>query len=380
MSARSASLLILTVVLSISLVVSFRVLGQDKLSQSGAKMPEVKLINLPSEKVALSQALGELTRQTSIRVEDSRGLPDHPLQLARKQGTFWQMVDAIADTDGARVTLFPTSGRILLEKRGPNYRQPPISYDGRFRSIVKKVTTSRDLEVRDDAPGHGATTVALEVAWDPELQPLYLETRAHNVRLMDDKKNIVTLPDDGSSLASVDGRIAIGIDLRLPPLPRSVAKISSLEGQLAMIGPSKMLTFIFDRLDKLAKANSRDPERTLLQEGVTCRISDVKLAADHWTVSVELKYPPGMKQLDSNQSWVVNNEMTLESADGAKRFASTNYVLTSAAPGHAVLSYHFRDKGGLKRGKPHEWKLRYRAPADLIEAPIKFVFKDIPLP
>ncbi len=87
-----------------------------------------------------------------------------------------------------------------------------------------------------------------------------------------------------------------------------------------------------------------------------------------------------MKQLDSNQSWVVNNEMVLESTDGKKRFASSQYVVETATPRQAVLSYHFRDKGELIRGKASDWKLRYRTPANLIDIPIKFAFKDIPLP
>jgi hypothetical protein len=200
---------------------------------------------------------------------------------------------------------------------------------------------------------------------------------------MDDKNNVRTVADEGSSLAPVDGRIAQELDLHLPALPRSIGKIRSLEGRLSMIGPSKMLTFHFDRLDKIAAANANDPERRLTQENVTCRILDVKLRDDHWTVRVALDYPPGMKQLDSNQSWVVNNEMTLESLDGKndkKRFVHTDYVLESATSRRAVLEYHFRDKGDLARGKSRDWKMSYRTPANLIEAPIKFVFKDIPLP
>jgi hypothetical protein len=339
--------------------------------------PEHKFVTLQSDKLTLSQALTDLTKQTGIHLEALRDLPDQPLHLDLKHVTFWQAVDAVAAAAKARVNLYPTSGRIALAKRGNNYRLPPICYDGRFRLCVKRVTTSRDLEVGDDAPGRGATHVAIEVAWDPELQPLYLETRPHAVRLVDDKNNVLTVPDEGSSLAPVDGRIALGFDLHLPALSRSVGKISSLEGRLSMIGPSKMLTFHFDRLDKIAAANANDPERSLTQEGVACRILDVKLRRDHWTVRVALDYPPGMKQLDSNQSWVVNNEMTLESLDGKKRFASSNYVLESATSRRAILSYHFR---GKERGEPRDWKISYRAPANLIEAPIKFAFKDIPLP
>src|SRR6185312_12553143 len=105
----------------------------------------------------------------------------------------------------ARVQLYPTSGRIVLEKRGASYRLPPISYDGRFRLSVKKVTAVRDLEISDNDPSHSTYHATVEVAWDPELQPLFLETRPHAVRLGDEKKNVMTVPDEGSSLAPVDG-------------------------------------------------------------------------------------------------------------------------------------------------------------------------------
>jgi hypothetical protein len=141
-----------------------------------------------------------------------------------------------------------------------------------------------------------------------------------------------------------------------------------------------MLTFNFETLGKLAKLSANDPERRLMRENVTCHLSKVTLAKDHWTIRVTLDYPPRTKQLDSNQSWVVNNEMTLESRDGKNRVSSSQYVLESATMRRAVLSYHFRDKDLLKRNRPGDWKLSYRTPADLIEVPIKFAFKDIPLP
>jgi hypothetical protein len=346
-----------------------------------ATMPERKSVTLQADKLLFSKALAELSKQTGIRVEDARGVPDATISLDWKQTPFWQALDALAAAGQARVTLYPTSGRIVLNKRGDNYRLPPISYDGRFRLSVKKVTASRDLEVRDGAPHGGATELAIEIAWDPELLPLYLETRPRGLRLVDDGNHNLTLPDEGSSLSPVDGGIALGIDLRLPALPRSVKSIRSLEGALSMIGPNKMLTFTFATLDRLDKTKSTDPERQSTQEGVTCRILDVQLLRERWTIRVALDYPPGMKQLDTNQSWVVNNEMTLETPDGKKRLPNTKeYALESATARHAVLQYHFRDREGAPRGKASDWRVRYRTPANLIEVPIKFAFKDIPLP
>jgi hypothetical protein len=352
----------------------------DRPDAAPQTVPEQKFVTLQSDKLTLKQALADVTKQTGIHLEEPRGLPEEPLDLDLKHVPFWQAIDSIAKTANARVNLYPTSGRIVLAKRGDKYCLSPISYDGRFRLSVKKVTTTRDLEVGDDAPGRGATHVALEIAWDPELLPLYLETRPHAVRMTDDKNNAFSVPDEGSSLAPVDGLIAIGLDLHLPALPRTVRRISSLKGRLSMIGPSKMLTFNFDRLDRIATASANDPERSLRLERVTCRILDVKLRPDRWTVRVALDYPPGMKQLDSNQSWVVNNEMRLESLDGKKHLVQTDYALELATPRRAVLSYHFRDKGDLVRGKTRDWKLTYRTPANLIEAPIAFSFTDIPLP
>ncbi|HWG46481.1 MAG TPA: hypothetical protein VN688_27210 [Gemmataceae bacterium] len=344
------------------------------------KAPEPKQFTLQADKVMLSQAIEELTRQTGIHVKDVRGVPDAAIRLDLKKATFWQALDAIAAAGDARIRLYPTSGRIVLDKRGASYRQPPISYDGRFRLSLTKMTAVRDLEIRETDPDHAAYTAAIEVAWDPELQPLFLETRPHGVRLVDDKKHVITVSEEGSSLAPVDGLIALGIEVRLPALTRSVAQINTLEGELSMIGPSKMLAFTFESLDMLAQRSSNDPERKQVQEGVTCHIRKVILDRQRWTIQVVLDYPPGMKQLDSNQSWVVNNQMTLVSCDGKKRFASSEYALEMATAQHAILSYHFRDKGGMVRGKAGDWTLRYRTPANLIEMPIKFAFKDIPLP
>ncbi|HEY2146785.1 MAG TPA: hypothetical protein VGH32_02540, partial [Pirellulales bacterium] len=132
----------------------------------------------------------------------------------------------------------------------------------------------------------------------------------------------------------------------------------------------KMLTFTFDALE---------PGRNLTQENVVCRVSKVVTSDDHWSVEIMLDYPEGNVKLDSYQSWVVNNEIHLESKDGADRFASSSYLLEESTPRHAVLTYNFSDKERMKRGLA-EWKLVYRTPALVVKAPITFSFKDVPLP
>jgi hypothetical protein len=337
----------------------------------------------------LSKALAELERQTGVRVEDARGEADRDVTLNLKQVTFWQAADDIAKAAGARLYLYPRNGRITLVPQGSDYQMAPVHYDGLFRTSLKRVLAARDLERRDGAPGSRAYTVTLEVAWEPRLQPFLLETRPQSLRLQDDKRHDVPVPEKENAFAPVDGRISLAFDVTLPALPRSAAALGLLEGKLSAVGPSKMLTFTFDTLDlaaadqdrRLGKAAADSPGRRLTQEGVVCTVSKVVLAQDRWTVQVVLNYPPGGRKLESYQSWVVNNEMTLvEKKDAARRLPSSSYVQESASSRRAVLSYNFVEKGKVPRGRPEDWKVTYRTPAAVVEVPIRFSFKDVPLP
>jgi hypothetical protein len=336
--------------------------------------PAPKRFLPPADTLPLNKALEALAQQTGIRVEDRLGKPGQNVRLPPHPFPAWEALDRIAEAVGARVELQP-SGPIALVAPGPKWRRPRVSYDGPFRFVVKGVRASLDLE--GDASHYGAT---IEAAWEPGLLPLFLETRPQGLRVTDDKGNALPAPDPGSSVAPVDGRTSLTFDIALPALPRSAARIKSLEGTLTAVVPSKMLTFTFPTLDRLEKAAADAPERGQTQDGVSCRVGKVVLAKDRWTVQVSLDLPPGGKRLESYQSWVVNNEMVLQGKDGKTRLASSDYFLNSASSRRAVITYHFRDKGRPARGKPEDWRVVYRTPASIVEVPVKFSFKDVPLP
>lgn len=357
-------------------LVAFSVLGAAYLLAQPASpgLPPPKRFTPPPEALSLSKALDLLAQQTGTRVEDRLGKPGLTVRLNPHPVSFWQALDRIAASSGARVEL-QASGPIALVAPAPNWRRPPLSYDGLFRFALKRVTASRDLE--GEASHYGAT---IEAAWEPGLLPLFLETRPQGLRLIDDKGKALSGPDAGSSVAPVDGRTSLTFDIALPSLPRSAARIRLLEGTLSAVVPSKMLTFTFPTLDRLEKAAAGAPERSQTQDGVGCRVGKVVLAKDRWTVQVSLDLPPGGKRLESYQSWVVNNEMWLEGKGGKTRLPSSDYFLNSASARRAVLTYHFRDKPGKARGKPEDWRVVYRTPASVVEVPVKFAFKDVPLP
>src|SRR5207244_1866988 len=101
----------------------------------------------------------------------------------------------IAGDARANVYLYPRGGRITLVKRPAKHPVPRVSHDGFFRCSLKKVVSALDLDT-----GARGCTVFLEVAWEPDLLPLFLETRPQDLRLLDDRGQPVAVPADGSAL------------------------------------------------------------------------------------------------------------------------------------------------------------------------------------
>jgi hypothetical protein len=332
---------------------------------SSDNQPAPRLATVQGERLPLKTVLTQLDQQTSNAVMDQMDDPDPVLDLDLKQVTFWKALDAIADKAGARVDLHPREGGIALAKRHAGLHPPLISYSGLFRTTLNSISAKLDLETN---ARHYIGS--LEVAWEPHLLPLLLETRPRSLIVRDDAGRPIASDSSASSLAPVDGRTSLAFEVPLPPVARSVGKLSLVEGEFYAVAPTKMLAFTFDSLDQ---------RQNLTQEGVVCRISKVVTAEDHWSIEIALDYPEGNVKLDSYQSWVVNNEIHLESKDGADKFPSSSYLLEESTSRHAVLTYNFNDKEKIKRGLT-EWKLVYRTPALVVKVPITFSFKDVPLP
>lgn len=324
------------------------------------------------ENTTLRDALLLIAKQTGSVIEvDSRSLAGSVLSLDLTGLTFWQAVDRIAAATDSHVELYGLSGMPVLAKKR-SATMAPRSYDGFFRCTLTKTSATRDLE-----SAKSACAAHLEVAWEPRLEPLFLETRPRDLVVKDERGHVIHVPSEGSVFAPVDGKLALAIEVPLPALPRSMAKIGSLTGKLMAIAPTEMATLSFDKLSRLAAAQAGSAERRRGAHGMTCTLTKVDILSDRVSVQVRLELPPGGPTLESYQSWVVNNEMQLQNKDGAKR-TPKNYSLDSSTARGAVLSYHFTDKDVLKQ--PGDWTVTYRTPAGLVEIPFGFSFKDVPLP
>ena len=79
-------------------------------------------------------------------------------------------------------------------------------------------------------------------------------------------------------------------------------------------------------------------------------------------------------------SLVVHNELVLTSKDGKRQLPSSSYVIDEISSRRAKVTYHFTDRPGQRRGSVRDWKVSYRAPARIVEVPVSFTFRGVPLP
>jgi hypothetical protein len=332
-------------------------------------------VTLRNTKMPLGKALDELAKQTHIHVEDNRGDAEPALSLDFNRTPFWEALDAIAAKANAGVAVSPRGGTIALVKRAAEAPPPQVSHAGPFRVAVKKVTGSLDLD-----SGQNVYTAALEVAWEPSLLPLFLETKPRDLVVKDGSGKKLPVEDEGSSMAGVTGLIAQIIDVPLPPLSRTTKVIGALEGALSVLAPSKMIEFRSpDTLDKIEKGLQDKVAQTMTLDGVVCKVTKATLGRDRWTIQVTLEYPRGATKLESYQSWTANNEMALEGKDKV-RLKPTGYLIDASSPRRAVINYHFTDQDKMVRGRAANWHVVYRTPASIVEMPFPFKFKDVPLP
>jgi hypothetical protein len=340
-------------------------------------LPPPPRFSLRGDRLPLSKALEKLASETGLRVEDRRGVGDTPVKVDIRDATPWQALDALAEAAEAVPEITPRGGRLGLVPRPEGYQRPPLSYDGPFRLAVKSVSVSRNLEEQK-----GTCTLGLELAWLPGVLPLFVETRPQGLAMSDDRLRPVRVEALGSSLAEADGKSSLTFEVPLPALPRRCERIGELKGKLRAIVPTRLATFTFGTLAELAKAAPKDTVRQDKQDGAVCRIDKLTLARDRWSVRVVVQLAPGSHNLETFQanSWPVYNELTLVHTDGKRSLASSSYVLESASARRAILTYHFVDKGPVKRGRPEDWSVRYRSPVKIVEAPIAFRFRDVPLP
>jgi hypothetical protein len=344
-------------------------------AQSGQPArPEIapSTFTLTGKEISLRDALAELKKQTGMAVADVRKTKTNPrLSLDLRGATFWQAVDAIAKAANVSVSLYQAEGQTALAE-GP-FRPAAVSYGGLFRTVVKRVTLTEDLET-----GTHYAVVFLETAWEPRLEPFYLDQGPSSVAWKDARGRATKLAQQGMGQSPVHGRNSLEFAVRFPAPDRSVVRLASLQGKLTLVTPSKMLTFTFDKLARMDRG-SRPRQQT--QDGIKVRLTRLLPDDDPLDVEITLDYPAEGPHFESYQSWLTNNDITLVRTRGKGRVKPLQGGLEfeeSTYP-HARIRYHFPNKNN-RLANLRDWKLVYRTPGRIVAVPMEFAFKDLRLP
>ena len=89
----------------------------------------------------------------------------------------------------------------------------------------------------------------------------------------------------GHGYVNVAGKLAMEASLQVDAAPRGVASIAQLKGRFSVVAPSRMLTFVFERLQATPQSAK--------QEGVQVTLSEITTEPQRWVVEVTIDNPPG---------------------------------------------------------------------------------------
>lgn len=350
-------------ILAIAFIVLTCTTGRTQGVGDAAALAELKPRNYAPESLdlKLSEHLATLEKQTGSALIDRRSKKDDPLiSLPKKPRTYWQTAQELSEALKCRISLFEGNGPALVD--GSPTKQQSVAIDGIVRVSVKRWNVQRDEET-----GVHVATVTLDVAWEPRFEPFYLEVRPAQAKV-----DQATCDIAGQGKESIAHRRATEITLRMPAPPRSVRQIDLLEGELRILGPSKMLEFVFP---------DASAAKSLTQEGVTAAIKPG--ARNPWAFDVSIQNPPGGPVFESFQTWLDHNRIQLERTRGGKIETwrpdpNAEELVGMLTAENAAIRYVFEDTQG--KGTPKQWSVRYRTPAKMVELPVKYRFTNLELP
>jgi hypothetical protein len=333
-----------------------------------SSIPELspRLVTFSSRSLPLETVLQELHKQTGNMLEDRRSNKINvKLSLPAGPRTFWQVLDAIGDQDGIGFSAYQPDGGVALVDAP--VRKLKTCYSGLFRFAVKRTTVIRD----DESQTH-TCRLALDVAWEPRFQPLYLNVERGEVSFKA-ARGMARETLERESPAEVAGTSATELDLRLKAPDRTTTHLDTLKGTIRVIGPPKMLDFAFMGLKPVQESTARHLEI----EKVKVSLTSVKQTPSRWTVDVLVEYPNGaIIPLDSYQraSWMINNRIWLEWTDPKSK------VVQKLEPSNERFLTEMKRQFVFSPPPSAEVTLHYRTPNRILAFTVPFEFRDVRLP
>ncbi len=327
--------------------------------------PEASRVSLDARSSSLAEAAASIARQTNIPIDTDRAAKDRPVQIQIQNATFWDGLDQLARAANQRLVVGAHGKRIAFSKEP--YRATPLFTTGPFRFAAREVRSRLNL-----ASGASGTDLFIDFAWEPRFKAYFVELDPKSLSATDDQGNALTILNEGANRIPVADS-EFEVQARLRDVPRAAKRITHLKGSVKVLGTSQLLQFTFD------PANPGD--QTIKKTEVSATLKTFRKNVRLWTAVVELQYPKDMPELESFQSYLLDNEAWLRSPDGRK-FRTGKFELGFNQQGKLPVTFYFveNDKDGPVLTNLTGWKLVVRVPGRIVEERVNFRLRDIPLP
>jgi hypothetical protein len=348
-----------------------RIRGQVQTRLSRQAVAETR-VTLDVKKAPLAEVLKEVEKQTGNRLLDYR--EKFGQEAVEKKVTvkvddvpFWSAMDQILDA--ANMATYPFSGETALalieREQGALRRFGRAAYAGPFRIEATTISAERGLR----SPEQSFLRMDLDIGWEPRLEPLAITQAAADLKVMcDDGRE--TPPSSEDAVFDVEaprGSHAADATLTLQLPAREATKLSSLKGKLSALVPGRMVDLEFDDLKK-----AKDVEQEA--GGVTVTLDRVVKNQALWEVHMRVRVAGSEAGLESHQGWVFQNVTFLKNKAG-EQIDHAGYETTMQTEREAGFAYFFETPDDIS-----EYTWVYRTPTGIVNLPVEYELKDVPLP
>jgi len=336
-------------------------------------------VTITGKGIRLSEALQQLQKQTGNGITDLREqlgteVTNPALDLDLRDKPFFEALEEITRLAEVTTTSATGDGTIGIMAGGDAYAapgaerktgKPLFQYTGPFRIELKQVGLVHDFQA-------GTTTANLQIdaAWEPRLRPMLLKLKADELKIVDDRKKDVKPQVNAESDEVVvrPENPSAEINLNLVAPERDAKKLGSVMVNAEVTIPAGIKTF---RFPSLAQKNV-----TAKQGDVSVILEDTEVDEQTWKVNITLVYPGEGPAFESYRQGLFNNQIWLQRADGSRFEHNGGFSNTASDGGKLGFEYLFVDVPG----RPADYQLIYETPSKVITIPLKFEFKDVPLP
>lgn len=315
---------------------------------------------------SLTDALAQIEEQTQNKLElqNGEGVRSTTVQLAAEQQPFWSVMNEIMEQAKLRINSFGTTEDKLVLSPGGRASIKPFS-SGPFQVQAISVQSRRVF----DSPLDGQLDLSFQLAWEPRLEPVFLEIPMATVK---------ATTSHGGELAAANAQAVLEIplnlggcttqiDLQLTRPDRSVAKLASLTGDLVVAVPGERHEYIFAKFGNGARQTEKYGEVTVTLEGA-------RRNGAVYEMRVLASFGDAQGALESFRGWILSNQAYLLDALGKKmeNVGLQTYAITPNAVGIAYLFQINAD--------PDSYKLVYESPSTITKQTFSYELEDIELP